>query len=95
MDGTVAVLWSMDRAEDAGLGGRLGERDGRAGLAGGQGPVSTTPRLRWRPVASRASRGALRVLYVALTRATQTVLTVALRPDDLPDASDGVPALLR
>jgi DNA helicase IV len=39
------------------------------------------------------SEAGLRVLYVALTRATQR-LTVLSGPDDLPDSA-GVPALLR
>ncbi|MFI6349549.1 HelD family protein [Streptomyces sp. NPDC050560] len=99
VDGTVGVIVPMERRAQArgwlgGLGERLvvlGSLEAKgleydatlvvspAGIAGGG--------------AANAPRPGLRVLYVALTRATRE-LTVLSLPADAPDA-DGVPELLR
>ncbi|GHH83357.1 DNA helicase [Kitasatospora indigofera] len=93
VDGTVAVVVPMDRRAEAagwieGLGGRavaLGSLEAK-GLEYDATVVADPTGI------AGESEAGLRVLYVALTRATQR-LTVLSGPDDLPDA-DGVPALL-
>ncbi|MFJ1705776.1 HelD family protein [Kitasatospora sp. NPDC088346] len=93
VDGTVAVVVPMDRREEAagwteGLGGRvvaLGSLEAK-GLEYDATVVADPTGI------AGESEAGLRVLYVALTRATQR-LTVLSGPDDLPDAA-GVPALL-
>ncbi|OEV09993.1 HelD family protein [Streptomyces nanshensis] len=109
VDGTVGVVVPMDRREEArewlaGLGERavaLGSLEAKgleydavivaspAGIAGG-GPARAAAA---REAAADGTAAGLRVLYVALTRATQR-LTVLSGEEDLPDA-DGVPELLR
>ncbi|MFI9273591.1 HelD family protein [Kitasatospora sp. NPDC052896] len=94
VDGTVAVVVPMDRREEAatwvaGLGDRavaLGSLEAK-GLEYDATVVADPTGI------AGESEAGLRVLYVALTRATQR-LTVLSGPDDLPDAA-GVPALLR
>ncbi|MFF7455190.1 HelD family protein [Kitasatospora sp. NPDC008115] len=94
VDGTVAVVVPMDRRAEAagwaeGLGGRvvaLGSLEAK-GLEYDATVVADPTGI------AGESEAGLRVLYVALTRATQR-LTVLSGPDDLPDAA-GVPALLR
>ncbi|MFF2545791.1 HelD family protein [Kitasatospora sp. NPDC058063] len=93
VDGTVAIVVPMDRRDEAagwaeGLGGRvvaLGSLEAK-GLEYDATVVADPTGI------AGESEAGLRVLYVALTRATQR-LTVLSGPDDLPDA-DGVPALL-
>ncbi|MEV4614043.1 UvrD-helicase domain-containing protein [Kitasatospora sp. NPDC049258] len=93
VDGTVAVVVPMDRRAEAagwaeGLGGRvvaLGSLEAK-GLEYDATVVADPTGI------AGESEAGLRVLYVALTRATQR-LTVLSGPDDLPDAA-GVPALL-
>ncbi|MEV8096816.1 UvrD-helicase domain-containing protein [Kitasatospora sp. NPDC085879] len=94
VDGTVAVVVPMDRRGEAarwaeGLGDRvvaLGSLEAK-GLEYDATVVADPTGI------AGESEAGLRVLYVALTRATQR-LTVLSGPDDLPDAA-GVPALLR
>ncbi|GAB2617169.1 AAA family ATPase [Streptomyces capparidis] len=94
VDGTVGVVVPMDRRERArrwldGLGGRavaLGSLEAK-GLE-----YDATVVVAPAEIAGESPAG-LRVLYVALTRATQR-LTVLSGPADAPDP-DGVPALLR
>ncbi|MEV7599380.1 UvrD-helicase domain-containing protein [Kitasatospora sp. NPDC089797] len=93
VDGTVAIVVPMDRRAEAagwaeGLGGRvvaLGSLEAK-GLEYDATVVADPTGI------AGESEAGLRVLYVALTRATQR-LTVLSGPDDLPDAA-GVPALL-
>ncbi|MFE4362299.1 MULTISPECIES: HelD family protein [unclassified Kitasatospora] len=93
VDGTVALVVPMDRRGEAagwaeGLGGRvvvLGSLEAK-GLEYDATVVADPTGI------AGESEAGLRVLYVALTRATQR-LTVLSGPDDLPDAA-GVPALL-
>ncbi|WP_035848722.1 HelD family protein [Kitasatospora azatica] len=94
VEGTVAVVVPMDRRAEAaewiaGLGGRavaLGSLEAK-GLEYDATVVADPTGI------AGESEAGLRVLYVALTRATQR-LTVLSGPDDLPDR-EGVPALLR
>ncbi|MFE9428065.1 HelD family protein [Kitasatospora sp. NPDC006697] len=94
VEGTVAVVVPMDRRGEAaewvaGLGGRavaLGSLEAK-GLEYDATVVADPTGI------AGESEAGLRVLYVALTRATQR-LTVLSGPDDLPDG-EGVPALLR
>jgi len=94
VDGTVGIVVPMERREEAagwidGLGGRavaLGSLEAK-GLEYDATVVADPS-----GIAGESDAG-LRVLYVALTRATQR-LTVLSGPLDLPD-SDGVPALLQ
>ncbi|BFV59048.1 AAA family ATPase [Kitasatospora sp. CMC57] len=94
VDGTVAVVVPMDRrVEAAGWIEGLGERAVALGSLEAKG-LEYDATVVADPVGiAGESEAGLRVLYVALTRATQR-LTVLSGPDDLPDA-DGVPALLR
>ncbi|MGW6916006.1 HelD family protein [Kitasatospora sp. NPDC054939] len=93
VDGTVAVVVPMERRAEAarwieGLGPRavaLGSLEAK-GLEYDATVVADPTGI------AGESEAGLRVLYVALTRATQR-LTVLSGPDDLPDAA-GVPALL-
>nr|WP_246213854.1 UvrD-helicase domain-containing protein [Kitasatospora viridis] len=94
VEGTVAVVVPMDRRAEAaewvaGLGARavaLGSLEAK-GLEYDATVVADPTGI------AGESEAGLRVLYVALTRATQR-LTVLSGPDDLPDTA-GVPALLR
>ncbi|MFC1419277.1 HelD family protein [Streptacidiphilus cavernicola] len=94
VDGTVGIVVPMDRRGEAaawisGLGGRavaLGSLEAK-GLEYDATVVADPSGI------AGESEAGLRVLYVALTRATQR-LTVLSGPLDLPDG-DGVPALLR
>ncbi|MYV44741.1 UvrD-helicase domain-containing protein [Streptomyces sp. SID2888] len=94
VDGTVGVVVAMNRREEAarwldGLGGRavaLGSLEAK-GLE-----YDATVVVSPAEIADESPAG-LRVLYVALTRATQQ-LTVVSGPHDAPDAS-GLPDLLR
>ncbi len=94
VDGTVGVVVAMQRREEArrwldGLGGRvvaLGSLEAK-GLE-----YDATVVVSPAEIADESPAG-LRVLYVALTRATQQ-LTVVSADRDAPDA-DGVPDLLR
>ncbi|MER7704177.1 UvrD-helicase domain-containing protein [Kitasatospora sp. NPDC097605] len=94
VDGTVAVVVPMDRrAEAAGWAEGLGERVVALGSLEAKGLEYDATVVADPTGIAGESEAGLRVLYVALTRATQR-LTVLSGPDDLPDAA-GVPALLR
>ena len=94
VDGTVAVVVPMDRrAEAAEWIAGLGERAVALGSLEAKGLEYDATVVADPTGIAGESEAGLRVLYVALTRATQR-LTVLSGPDDLPDA-DGVPALLR
>ncbi|WP_408607341.1 HelD family protein [Kitasatospora mediocidica] len=93
VDGTVAIVVPMDRrAEAAGWIEGLGERAVALGSLEAKGLEYDATVVADPTGIAGESEAGLRVLYVALTRATQR-LTVLSGPDDLPDA-DGVPALL-
>ncbi|MEV7180167.1 UvrD-helicase domain-containing protein [Kitasatospora sp. NPDC093679] len=93
VDGTVAVVVPMDRrAEAAGWAEGLGDRVVALGSLEAKGLEYDATVVADPTGIAGESEAGLRVLYVALTRATQR-LTVLSGPDDLPDA-DGVPALL-
>lgn len=93
VDGTVGVVVAMDRrAEAAGWLADLGERAVALGSLEAKGlEYDATVVVSPAEIADESPAG-LRVLYVALTRATQQ-LTVVSTPRDEPDAS-GVPSLL-
>ncbi|WP_030549241.1 UvrD-helicase domain-containing protein [Streptomyces albus] len=94
VDGTVGVVVAMDRREEARawLSG-LGERVVALGSLEAKGlEYDATLVVSPAGIADESPAG-LRVLYVALTRATQ-LLTVLSAERDAPDA-DGVPDLLR
>lgn len=94
VDGTVAVVVPMDRrAEAAQWIADLGERVVALGSLEAKGLEYDATVVADPTGIAGESEAGLRVLYVALTRATQR-LTVLSGPDDLPDAA-GVPALLR
>ncbi|MGA5820602.1 HelD family protein [Kitasatospora sp. NPDC094028] len=94
VDGTVAIVVPMDRrAEAAGWAEGLGERVVALGSLEAKGLEYDATVVADPTGIAGESEAGLRVLYVALTRATQR-LTVLSGPDDLPDAV-GVPALLR
>ncbi|MEV8533528.1 UvrD-helicase domain-containing protein [Streptomyces sp. NPDC051211] len=94
VDGTVGVVVAMDRrAEAADWLADLGERAVALGSLEAKGlEYDATVVVSPAGIAAESPAG-LRVLYVALTRATQQ-LTVVSEGRDEPDA-DGVPALLR
>ncbi|WP_053691038.1 HelD family protein [Streptomyces sp. WM6372] len=94
VDGTVGVVVAMDRrAEAAGWLADLGERAVALGSLEAKGlEYDATVVVSPAEIADESPAG-LRVLYVALTRATQQ-LTVVSAGRDEPDA-DGVPALLK
>ncbi|MBV6701638.1 AAA family ATPase [Kitasatospora aureofaciens] len=93
VDGTVAIVVPMDRrAEAAGWAEGLGERVVALGSLEAKGLEYDATVVADPTGIAGESEAGLRVLYVALTRATQR-LTVLSGPDDLPDAA-GVPALL-
>ncbi|MEV4559001.1 UvrD-helicase domain-containing protein [Kitasatospora sp. NPDC049285] len=94
VDGTVAVVVPMDRrAEAAAWTEGLGERVVALGSLEAKGLEYDATVVADPTGIAGESEAGLRVLYVALTRATQR-LTVLSGPDDLPDAA-GVPALLK
>ncbi|MGK4581076.1 HelD family protein [Kitasatospora sp. HPMI-4] len=94
VDGTVAVVVPMDRrAEAAAWTEGLGDRVVALGSLEAKGLEYDATVVADPTGIAGESEAGLRVLYVALTRATQR-LTVLSGPDDLPD-SDGVPALLQ
>ncbi|GAA2112434.1 HelD family protein [Streptomyces synnematoformans] len=94
VDGTVGVVVPMGRRDEArGRLAGLGERVVVLGSLEAKGlEYDATVVLSPAEMADESPAG-LRVLYVALTRATQR-LTVVATPADLPDAA-GVPDLLR
>ncbi|MFD6941176.1 HelD family protein [Streptomyces goshikiensis] len=94
VDGTVGVVVAMDRrAEAAGWLADLGERAVALGSLEAKGlEYDATVVVSPAEIADESPAG-LRVLYVALTRATQQ-LTVVATAADAP-GPDGVPALLR
>ncbi|GAA4851168.1 HelD family protein [Kitasatospora terrestris] len=93
VEGTVAVVVPMDRrAEAAAWAEGLGERVVALGSLEAKGLEYDATVVADPTGIAGESEAGLRVLYVALTRATQR-LTVLSGPDDLPDAA-GVPALL-
>jgi hypothetical protein len=94
VDGTVGVVVAMHRrAEARGWLAGLGDRVVALGSLEAKGlEYDATVVVSPAEIAEESPAG-LRVLYVALTRATQR-LTVLARENDLPDAS-GVPDLLR
>ncbi|MFF2042168.1 HelD family protein [Kitasatospora sp. NPDC058170] len=93
VDGTVAVVVPMERrAEAAGWIAGLGQRAVALGSLEAKGLEYDATVVADPTGIAGESEAGLRVLYVALTRATQR-LTVLSGPDDLPDAA-GVPALL-
>ncbi|GAA0668069.1 AAA family ATPase [Kitasatospora atroaurantiaca] len=93
VDGTVAVVVPMDRrAEAAEWTAGLGDRAVALGSLEAKGLEYDATVVADPTGIAGESEAGLRVLYVALTRATQR-LTVLSGPDDLPDA-DGVPAML-
>ncbi|MER7759275.1 UvrD-helicase domain-containing protein [Streptomyces sp. NPDC097619] len=94
VDGTVGVVVAMDRREEAaGWLAGLGERAVALGSLEAKGlEYDATVVVSPRELADESPAG-LRVLYVALTRATQQ-LTVVAAGGDAPDG-DGVPELLR
>ncbi|MER8092316.1 HelD family protein [Streptomyces goshikiensis] len=94
VDGTVGVVVAMDRrAEAAGWLADLGERAVALGSLEAKGlEYDATVVVSPAEIADESPAG-LRVLYVALTRATQQ-LTVVSAAADSP-GPDGVPALLR
>ncbi|MEV0962081.1 UvrD-helicase domain-containing protein [Streptomyces sp. NPDC049910] len=94
VDGTVGVVVAMDRREEAArwLDG-LGDRAVALGSLEAKGlEYDATVVVSPAEIADESPAG-LRVLYVALTRATQRLTVVSGRRDE-PDA-DGVPDLLR
>lgn len=93
VDGTVGVVVAMDRrAEAAGWLADLGERAVALGSLEAKGlEYDATVVVSPAEIADESPAG-LRVLYVALTRATQQ-LTVVSADRDKPDAN-GVPELL-
>ncbi|MER7817936.1 UvrD-helicase domain-containing protein [Streptomyces sp. NPDC096153] len=94
VDGTVGVVVAMDRREEAArwLDG-LGDRAVALGSLEAKGlEYDATVVVSPAEIADESPAG-LRVLYVALTRATQQLTVVSGRRDE-PDA-DGVPDLLR
>jgi DNA helicase IV len=93
VDGTVGIVVPMDRrGEAAGWISGLGDRAVALGSLEAKGlEYDATVVADPSGIAGESDAG-LRVLYVALTRATQR-LTVLSGPLDLPD-TDGVPALL-
>ncbi|MER5636308.1 UvrD-helicase domain-containing protein [Kitasatospora sp. NPDC002227] len=94
VDGTVAVVVPMDRRSEAeGWIAGLGERVVALGSLEAKGLEYDATVVADPTGIAGESEAGLRVLYVALTRATQR-LTVLSGPDDLPD-SNGRPALLR
>ncbi|TQF05211.1 AAA family ATPase [Kitasatospora acidiphila] len=94
VDGTVAVVVPMDRrAEAAGWIEGLGDRAVALGSLEAKGLEYDATVVADPTGIAGESEAGLRVLYVALTRATQR-LTVLSGPDDLADSA-GVPALLR
>jgi DNA helicase IV len=94
VDGTVGIVVPMDRrAEAAGWVADLGERAVALGSLEAKGLEYDATVVADPSGIAGESEAGLRVLYVALTRATQR-LTVLSGPLDLPD-SDGVPALLQ
>ncbi|KJY38215.1 MULTISPECIES: UvrD-helicase domain-containing protein [unclassified Streptomyces] len=94
VDGTVALVVPMDRrAEAARWTEGLGERVVTLGSLEAKGLEYDATVVADPTGIAGESEAGLRVLYVALTRATQR-LTVLSGPDDLPDAA-GTPALLR
>ncbi|MFE0459138.1 HelD family protein [Kitasatospora sp. NPDC058965] len=94
VEGTVAVVVPMDRrAEAAGWIAGLGDRVVALGSLEAKGLEYDATVVADPTGIAGESEAGLRVLYVALTRATQR-LTVLSGPDDLVDG-DGVPALLR
>ncbi|MGA5704052.1 HelD family protein [Peterkaempfera bronchialis] len=94
VDGTVAVVVPMERrGEAAGWIAGLGDRAVALGSLEAKGLEYDATVVADPTGIAGESEAGLRVLYVALTRATQR-LTVLCGPDDLPD-SEGVPALLR
>ncbi|MGW4804818.1 HelD family protein [Kitasatospora sp. NPDC004272] len=94
VDGTVAVVVPMDRrAEAATWTAGLGDRVVALGSLEAKGLEYDATVVADPTGIAGESEAGLRVLYVALTRATQR-LTVLSGPDDLPDAA-GVPALLK
>ncbi|MEY9965755.1 DNA helicase IV [Streptacidiphilus sp. MAP12-16] len=93
VDGTVGIVVPMDRrAEAAGWIADLGDRAVALGSLEAKGLEYDATVVADPSGIAGESEAGLRVLYVALTRATQR-LTVLSGPLDLPDA-DGVPALL-
>ena len=94
VDGTVGIVVPMDRRAEAAewLAG-LGERAVALGSLEAKGLEYDATVVADPSGIAGESEAGLRVLYVALTRATQR-LTVLSGPLDLPDA-DGVPALLQ
>ncbi|MFG2715903.1 HelD family protein [Streptomyces goshikiensis] len=94
VDGTVGVVVAMDRrAEAAGWLADLGERAVALGSLEAKGlEYDATVVVSPAEIADESPAG-LRVLYVALTRATQQLTVVSTAADD--PAPDGVPALLR
>ena len=93
VDGTVGVVVPMDRrGEAAGWIAGLGERAVALGSLEAKGLEYDATVVADPSGIAGESEAGLRVLYVALTRATQR-LTVLSGPLDLPDAA-GVPALL-
>ncbi|MGG8409704.1 HelD family protein, partial [Streptomyces sp. 12297] len=94
VDGTVGVVVAMDRREEAaGWLAGLGDRAVALGSLEAKGlEYDATVVVSPAEIADESPAG-LRVLYVALTRATQQ-LTVVSAQRDAPDA-DGVPELLR
>lgn len=94
VDGTVGVVVAMDRrAEAAGWLADLGERAVALGSLEAKGlEYDATVVVSPAEIANESPAG-LRVLYVALTRATQQ-LTVISTGQDEPDA-EGVAALLK
>ncbi|MFD7444158.1 HelD family protein [Streptomyces sp. NPDC059909] len=94
VDGTVGVVVAMNRrAEAARWLADLGDRVVALGSLEAKGlEYDATAVVSPAEIADESSAG-LRVLYVALTRATQQLTVVSAKADD-PDA-DGVPDLLR
>ncbi|MFF7300820.1 UvrD-helicase domain-containing protein [Streptomyces sp. NPDC008265] len=94
VDGTVGVVVAMDRrAEAAGWLADLGERAVALGSLEAKGlEYDATVVVAPAEIAQESPAG-LRVLYVALTRATQQLTVVSAEGDE--PGEDGVPALLR
>ncbi|MEV7173376.1 UvrD-helicase domain-containing protein [Streptomyces sp. NPDC093224] len=94
VDGTVGVVVAMDRrAEAAGWLADLGERAVALGSLEAKGlEYDATVVVSPAEIAQESPAG-LRVLYVALTRATQQLTVVSAEGDE--PGEDGVPALLR
>ncbi|MFE3625766.1 HelD family protein [Streptomyces goshikiensis] len=94
VDGTVGVVVAMDRrAEAAGWLADLGERAVALGSLEAKGlEYDATVVVSPAEIADESPAG-LRVLYVALTRATQQLTVVSAAADN--PGPDGVPALLR